>query len=385
MKVLVFCKSFASPTLTFIYNEVTELAKSAEVLVLTCKRENEDLFPFENVLEIPFKTFSKLDSYVRKLQHKNFFWAFKNRTFRKQLEKEVLEFAPDVIHLHFGFEALFFLENIKNNGIPIFISFHGYDASHKLTSLRYRKNILKWLSKPFVKPIFVSEFMKRHVENTLGKKIPQSKILYYGTDLEFFKREENSPSSHPIFLQVSSFAEKKGHEYTVLAFSKFIKRHPESVAKLVLAGVGPLLERIENLVEELKITDHVQFMGLVNRQQAKELMENASFFVHHSVTSASVGDMEGIPNAIMEAMAMELPVLSTFHSGIPELVEDGVHGFLVTERDIDAYADKMSEILSWNKQTKNREKVELFFEKKRHAKKLLEFYHAAIFDSKVVQ
>ena len=76
----------------------------------------------------------------------------------------------------------------------------------------------------------------------------------------------------------------------------------------------------------------------------------------------------------MEAMAMELPVLSSYHSGIPELVTDGVNGYLVNERDIDTYALRMADIISWGKMKVNREVIADEFEIKKHIAKLEAFY-----------
>jgi len=112
-------------------------------------------------------------------------------------------------------------------------------------------------------------------------------------------------------------------------------------------------------------------------EKAKALMNEADVFVHHSVTSEQ-GDMEGIPNAIMEAMAMELPILSTFHSGIPELVEDNVNGYLTKERDIQDMALKMDLLRKWSKLPVNREKIIASFEQENHCKQLVTFYKNAI-------
>jgi len=102
-------------------------------------------------------------------------------------------------------------------------------------------------------------------------------------------------------------------------------------------------------------------------------MSEANIFVHHSVTGPS-GDMEGIPNAIMEAMGMELPVLSSIHSGIPELVENGENGFLVQEFDVESYAERINDIYDWELQPKNRTKVLEAFEQEVHKKRLLDIY-----------
>jgi glycosyltransferase involved in cell wall biosynthesis len=73
-------------------------------------------------------------------------------------------------------------------------------------------------------------------------------------------------------------------------------------------------------------------------------MESADVFLHHSVTTEA-GDMEGIPTVIMEAMATGLPVVSTYHSGIPELVEHEHSGLLVAERNVRAYVDALRQVV----------------------------------------
>jgi colanic acid/amylovoran biosynthesis glycosyltransferase len=82
------------------------------------------------------------------------------------------------------------------------------------------------------------------------------------------------------------------------------------------------------------------FAGRVVKSEVTDLMRSADVFVHHSVT-ASDGDMEGIPTVLMEAMSTGLVVVSTRHSGIPELVDHGVDGFLVGERDVEGYTETL--------------------------------------------
>jgi colanic acid/amylovoran biosynthesis glycosyltransferase len=379
MKILVFCETFAPPTLTFIYNEVNTLAQKNDVLILTTKRMNEHLFPFEKIVEVPFYQ-NNIEYRIRKtLRARDLEFGVKKSSFEKKIKSIVNDFQPDVIHCHFGYESWLFLLNFDQQKIPIFLHFHGFDASHKLTSLRYCKTLDKILERSDVTPIFVSNFMHKNVEKHLNRKIENWKLLYYGTDCDFFTRIKKQPDKNPfVFLQISSFTEKKGHEFTVKAFKKLIESKPDFNCKMIFGGDGTLRKEIEMLVQELDIQHLVEFKGTVNRQEAKDLMENAHCFLHHSVTSYPIGDMEGIPNAIMEAMSMQLPILSTFHSGIPELVENGKHGFLVAERDIDDYAAKMRAILSWNYLPENREKVIQGFEKQQHGKLLENYYEEKI-------
>lgn len=387
MKILYFVKTFANPTLTFIYNEIHEISKHHEVLVITLERRNAELFPLENVIEVSYGKAYFPRKILQKLQYADFEFSFKSKFIKKHLSDIIEKFNPDIIHTHFGFESWYFLENFSNiKNIPVFISFHGFDASHKLNSLRYRNTVLKWNVDTNVHFIFVSNFMLKNIQNKIGETINRANILYYGTDVSFFSSDRllrnNTPNIPKVFLQISSFAEKKGHYFTVKAFEVFIKKYglSEQDVQLIFAGDGLTKDYIMDLVKSLHLEKFIHFEGLVTHFRAKELMQKANYFIHHSVTSASVGDMEGIPNALMEAMAMELPVVSTYHSGIPELVEDGVNGYLVPERDIDQYAEKLQQILQWDYASKNREKVIELFEKEKHCQLLQQIYRNVIIE-----
>ena len=98
------------------------------------------------------------------------------------------------------------------------------------------------------------------------------------------------------------------------------------------------------MIEKLGLDDTVELTGWKKREEVEELLDSACVLVAPSVTADS-DDKEGIPVAIMEAMARQVPVVATRHGAIAELVEDGVSGFLVEERDIEGLADKLSCLL----------------------------------------
>lgn len=371
----MFAGEFGLPTTTFIYNEVKYFSQKHQLKFLCLKRINPDLFPHENVqvLEFPENRIIKKLKWL--LWQKDFYLSFKNRRFARQLNKVIKDYKPDVIHCHFAYEGLKLLENLQQNNIPVILHFHGYDASQMLKKASYVRKLKHYLSQDIVYPVFVSDFMKRSLEKQ-GLGLSKGLLLRYGIDISLFERSpdrEKSPGK--IFLQVSSLAEKKGHEYTLKAFSIFLNnvKDPQNY-KLIFTGGGERMEVLKRMVLKLGIPkEQVEFAGLVNSEKARFLMQEADFFVHHSITTDQ-GDQEGIPNAIMEAMAMELPVLSTFHAGIPELVEDGINGYLVEEKDIEAYAQKMMEIVSWEKIPQNRLKVAQHFEFSKHNEYLENFY-----------
>lgn len=375
MKILAFIRRFNELSQTFIYNEMKGLMEEGQMLKVACtERANEERYPMEGLDVLPFSIpqriwnnlFVRMDRRMR----------FPNAPLRRGIAVLTERFQPDVIHCHFGPDALHFLDNYHGKGRPVFISFHGYDASNMLRSALYCRRLEEVFRRPDVFPVFVSEFMAATVARHLP--VPRHFILYYGTDTGFFRRQAPAPPPDPFtFLQVSNFIEKKGHEYTVQAFARLLELQPGAHVRLILAGDGPLRPGIEAQCRELGIGEQVTFTGRVTPEEARRLMEQAHAFVHHSVTGKD-GDREGIPNAIMEAMAMELPVLSTLHSGIPELVEHGVHGFLVEERAVEPYARYMQEVLSWGQKPENREKVKSGFEKKSHARQLIGYYREAV-------
>jgi colanic acid/amylovoran biosynthesis glycosyltransferase len=112
-----------------------------------------------------------------------------------------------------------------------------------------------------------------------------------------------------------------------------------------ILGDGPRRERLTALVAELGVKDRVTLHGRHGQETVRDGLEGSDVLVAASVTAAD-GDEEGIPNVLKEAMAVGLPVVGTRHAGIPELIEDGVSGFLVPERDEAALADALQR-LAW--------------------------------------
>lgn len=368
MRILIYSHRIGFRTITFIHNEINALAKDHNVLVVY--NQADDKLNLRNC-----KT-------QRVRHYENYFVArVKNRlglqSFKTDFEKTIEDFNPDLIHIHFGNIAVRVLQYIDVNNVPIFISFHGHDASRALSNATYVTRLNRLLSKKNVNPIFVSKAMRKKVSKA-GVSFKDEHILYYGGNLAFFKPNRNSPPSSKItFLQVSSFVEKKGHSYTVRAFRKFLDglmMEEKNKVCLILAGDGKLKSNVQKLVSKLNLENHVSFPGWVNREQAKELMNRANIFVHHSITDKD-GDMEGIPNAIIEAMAMKLPILSTLHSGIPELVTNNVHGYLTEEKDIDELAKNFRKIMYWDYRSENRIKVMTQFEIGIHNQRLIEIYN----------
>jgi glycosyltransferase involved in cell wall biosynthesis len=147
----------------------------------------------------------------------------------------------------------------------------------------------------------------------------------------------------PTFIAVGRFVDKKAPHLTLLAFARLARTHPE--ARLRMIGEGPLLNPCKDLAEALRIDRSVTFLGAQPNSVVADELAHARAFVQHSLEARS-GDREGTPVAVIEAGASAIPVVTTRHEGIPDVVIDGETGFLVEERDVEAMADRMIELAS---------------------------------------
>jgi colanic acid/amylovoran biosynthesis glycosyltransferase len=192
----------------------------------------------------------------------------------------------------------------------------------------------------------VSERWRRQLLDWGG---PESRTLVQriGIDLAAVQPAARPVDSDLRLLSVARLVEKKGLESAVRAVASLgCDVHYDIV------GDGPLAPRLRAVVDELGIGDRVHLLGAQPPAEVRRLLARADVFLAPSVTAGD-GDQEGIPVAIMEAMAAGLPVVSTHHSGIPELVEDGVTGLLVAERDVDGLAVALDD-LSLDRQRRDR-------------------------------
>lgn len=379
MKILYFSYGFGSPTTTFIRNE-TEYFVEKSPIVYLCT-ELSTFYPTPKYVQlIPFLN----SSVFRKMM--NFLWKydivcnFKNIDFSKKINDVINRFKPDIIHCHFGFEALSLLDNLENfKDHKIIIHFNGYDASMMMRKKSYVKRLQYYLSQKNVYTISCNQYFLDEFKNNYNIKVAHEFNLKYGVNVDstFIPNQHKSQNEMPVFIQVASLSEKKGHEYTLRAFKKFIQTTNYKTAKLYFVGNGYQETLLRNLVIELGIKDNVYFLGTQTPAKVSDLFKEVDVFLHHSITD-TYGDMEGIPVAIMEAMSMELPIVSTYHSGIPELVQDGVNGYLVQEKDIDTYAQKMADALKMGRLPINRERIIKEFNLKNHNDKLKLIYQQII-------
>jgi colanic acid/amylovoran biosynthesis glycosyltransferase len=188
----------------------------------------------------------------------------------------------------------------------------------------------------------VCEFLGRRLV-ALGA--PPERVVVHRTGIDLrrwpYRERGPSPGGRLRLATVGRLVEKKGIEYVLRAVRILADRGVDVEYRIL--GEGPRRERLERLVAELGIAGRVRLHGRHEQQAVREEVESSDLLVAASVTAAD-GDEEGIPNVLKEAMALGLPVIGTRHAGIPELIEDGVSGLLVPERDELALADALQHL-----------------------------------------
>lgn len=146
----------------------------------------------------------------------------------------------------------------------------------------------------------------------------------------------------PLIFSLSQLTERKG--YPVLIEACHILDERGCNFECIIAGDGPQRTLLEELVAKYQVQDKVQLIGVVFQEQLADYLNRADMFVLSCVVARD-GDRDGVPVALMEAMAMEIPTVSTYVSGIPELIEHGQSGLLVKEKDAIALAEAIQLLL----------------------------------------
>ena len=249
----------------------------------------------------------------------------------------------DIVHCQFGnLGALGLL--LKDTGLfhgKLITSFRGYDISSYVKS--YGNDVYSDLFRLGDLFLCVSEHIKQKLIR-LGCDEQKVVVHRSGVDTKNYRlRPRIARLNEPVrILTVARLNEKKGVEYGIRAVAQVLGKCGR--IEYTIAGDGPLKEKLQALIGELEIGHCVRLVGWKSQDEIAALLENSHILLAPSVTS-DLGDEEGIPGVIMEGFARGLPVVSTCHAGIGEVVTDGKSGFLVPERDVHALAEKIEELL----------------------------------------
>lgn len=250
----------------------------------------------------------------------------------------------DVVHCQFA-DLAPHVERLRSLGVfsaPICVHLRGIDITRRPLELGvalYRRI--------FARADLVLANCAHFQQRALQLGCPPDKlgVLRTGIDIDAFAwRAPRDPQQLPVRLVlVARLVEKKGVRWAILALAHLLRRGRQ--LELTLVGEGPLRAALQQQVRDLGIAEHVHWRGELSNTQVIGELRNADVLLAPSVR-ASDGDEDAPVNTLKEAMAIGLPVIGTRHGGIPELIEHGVNGYLVPERDDAALADAIDRLIA---------------------------------------
>ena len=223
----------------------------------------------------------------------------------------------------------------REMGIKFYGHAHGYDVSERLREAKWRAEYLEYNHAAGV--ITMSQVSRDRLVS-LGLEASKIHIVQYGVDV----------AAEPLVRQngqivrcvaVGRMVAKKAPILTLDAFRRAAEVCPN--LRLDFVGAGDLLPAVRHFVHAFSLGDKVALHGNQSNEAVHKLMDAAHIFVQHSMIDSETGDEEGCPVAILEAMSHSLPVVSTWHAGIPEAVVDGTTGYLTEEGNTVAMAERI--------------------------------------------
>jgi len=265
---------------------------------------------------------------------------------------QLRKIKPDVVHSQttpYGVPAWVAKKTLKT---PYIVWGHGSD-------IYFAGTLLSMISKPILQNadavLALTEDMKKEMQRVCPREIS---VIPNGISLERFRvssgcREEKSTRT---VIFVGRLHPVKGVQYLIEAMAIVHQKIPD--IKLVIVGDGTERPILEKRVRELDLNECIQFLGQVSQEKMPDIMHQADILVLPSLS-------EGFPTVILEAMAGGLPIIATSVRGIPDIIDEGINGYLVNTKRPDEIADKILTLMLNDDMRKkisinNREKAEMF-------------------------
>lgn len=336
-----FIPAFLKAEMWHIYRQIHGL-QAYRPVVLTHRRENTASFPFPTeqieLVPRPPGILREARSWWSKKISRAPITLFPGEA--RRLEATLERLQAKVLHVYFGHIGLYMLPVLERWSGPKIVSYHGADAGVDVDRPAWAAASRRL----FAAADLVLARSESLLDNLHALGCPREKLALHrtGIPLEQFPFAERTPPADGRWrlFQACRLIEKKGLLTTIEAFADFLKTWPR--AELVIAGEGPLEGHLREFAAR-HLPDparNLRLTGFLSQDQLKAELAAAHIFLHPSETAAD-GNVEGVPNSMLEAMATGLPIAATWHGGIPEALTDGRGGLLVAERDAEALADAL--------------------------------------------
>ena len=252
----------------------------------------------------------------------------------------VEQLGIDHLHAHFATWASEVACHVSVlTGIPFSFTAHAKDIFHNDVN----KQQLAWRMARTKLVITVSDFNKVYLNDLLAVSGKTGRIerLYNGIDLDLFAPQVRDPEPS-LIVGIGRLVEKKGFDYLIDA-CRLLKQEGREF-RCVIVGEGEQRAALTARISEHRLDNEVTLVGAMTQAEVIALLKRATVFALPCVVGQD-GNRDGLPTVLLEAMALEVPVVSTRVTGIPEIIDHGQTGLLVEERDAVGLAAALAELL----------------------------------------
>lgn len=227
-------------------------------------------------------------------------------------------------------------------GVPYTVTVHAFDIFS--TDPRKVNGAVRLKSERAAVLILISQYNKRFMLDRWRGLRARLEVVYNGIDFALFSPPavRRPLPRDAVILTNGSLLPKKGHDVLIRVVGKL--RADGFPVTLNIVGGGELLPNLKALVTDLHLTDAVIFLGTMTQTELVRYYHSADVFAL-ACRVAPDGDMDGIPTVLIEALAVELPTVSTQVSGVPEIIIDGQTGRCVAPEDVNAFAEAIRTLI----------------------------------------
>lgn len=361
-----YISTYLPTTENWIYNILINY-ETYRPIMLTRNITNFDQFTIDSIISL---------SQLNKFSYLYNFIFFKTSGYFPIFKKYCIQYKVKILHVHFGYHGIKLIGLKKRLNIPMVCSFYGNDVYKWTNQKKYCAKLQK-LFKEANQILALGPYMKDHLIK-LGCSDQKICIHHLGVNIDSIKyKHREYHDSEPLrFLIASSFVEKKGIDIALTALN-IIKNDVDFTLDII--GDGPLKNEMLQLIRKLKLEDRIRLHGYQPYSYFINLAYQCHILLQASKT-ASNGDKEGTPMSLVDAMATGMPVISTYHSDIPEIVKNGENGFLAEENIVKDFTGAILKILNNRDDLKKyslnaRKHIEINFNSKIQAMKLESIYN----------
>ena len=365
MKIAIFVKAFPSISETFILNQITGLIDYGhDVTVFSGARPDEmEFHPEIRQYELLKHTFYYNDRPSNKIMRiLEAIWLFFTNIGKKPLpiinSLNIFKYGKlalslslfyktmlfvnlgnfDILFCHFGSNGEL-IAKFKEIGIKgkLVTMFHGYDIRSGIAS---GPSIFSKLLEHGDCFLSISDYNYSHL---IEFGVNPGKIIHHpvGIDLNrYILKTENSNKNKTTvtILTVSKLIEEKGLEFGILAINHLVNEKGYSNVRYQILGDGPLMDKYKNLVRKLDLSKNVHFFGSQQHEGVVSALNSSDIFLLPSIA-------EALPVALMEALAVGLPVVATKVGSVHEIVSDNESGYLVDPGNFMSIANKLEQLI----------------------------------------